>query len=172
MTFTRPVRRALLVAHVVVSVGWLGTTLTLLTLAIAGATARDPATVAAAYRAMRVVADWLLPVVSVSSLVSGVALALGTRWGLARHRWVVVKFWLTLAATAASALALRLVIGEAADAVTAGKPVGSTARTLLAAPSVALCLYTFLTAVSVLKPWGPTRRGHRRAPGGPASPAW
>jgi hypothetical protein len=161
MNLTRRTRRAVLVLHVAVSVGWLGLTAALLALGIAGATSRDPGTAAAAYRAMRILADWLIVPVSLLSLVSGLVLALGTHWGLVRHRWVHTKFWLTLVATAASILALRTIIGQAADAAVAGLPVPAGGRDLVIAPSVALTLYVFITAISVTKPWGRTRRARR-----------
>ncbi|MEU1623966.1 DUF2269 domain-containing protein [Streptomyces sp. NPDC020096] len=158
MNLTRRTRRAVLVLHVAVSVGWLGLAVALLTLGITGAVSHDPRIVDAVYRSMRIFADWLVIPVSLLSLLSGLALSLGTHWGLARHRWVYTKFWLTLAATAASIFALRTVIGQAADAVTAGAPVPDGGRDLVVGPSVALSLYVFITAISVLKPWGRTRR--------------
>ncbi|GAA1893690.1 DUF2269 domain-containing protein [Streptantibioticus ferralitis] len=159
MNLTRRTRRAVLVLHVTVSVGWLGLTAALLALGITGAVSRDPRTVEAAYRGMRIFGDWLVIPVSLVSLLSGLLLSLGTHWGLARHRWVYTKFWLTLAATAASIFALRTIIGQAADAVAAEAPVPAGGRDLVVAPSVALSLYVFITAISVLKPWGRTRRG-------------
>ncbi|ARZ69031.1 membrane protein [Streptomyces albireticuli] len=164
----RPARRALLVVHVTASVGWLGLTLGLLTLGITGAVTASPDTAAACYRAMKVFGDWLIIPISLLSLVSGVVLALGTPWGLARHRWVYLKFWLTPGATAASAFALRSSLDDAVAAVSAGREVGAVADSLLAAPSVSLSLYVFMTAISVLKPWGLTRRGRRLRAAGPA----
>ncbi|POX40951.1 DUF2269 domain-containing protein [Streptomyces sp. Ru73] len=165
---SRPVRRAFLVVHVVVSVGWLGLTLGLLALGIAAATAADGPGAAggavdlagAAYRAMKVFIDWLIVPLALLTLVSGLVLSLGTPWGLARHRWVVTKFWLTLGAVAATVFALRTQINTASAAVTAGRAVPPETD-LVAAPAVALSLYVFLTAISVLKPWGPTARGRR-----------
>ncbi len=58
-------------------------------------------------RAMKLFADLLLLPVAFLTLLSGLVLALGTSWGLARHRWVWTKFWLTLATTTATAFALR-----------------------------------------------------------------
>ncbi|WP_314176090.1 DUF2269 domain-containing protein [Streptomyces winkii] len=154
----RPARRALLVAHVTVSVGWLGISLCLLTLAIAGASDPDALAVPA-YTAMKLFADWLLLPVALLSLGTGLVLSLGTSWGLARYRWVWVKFWLTLVATALTVFAFKPGADEAAALVAAGEPVPST--DLLFPPAVSLSLYVFLTAVSVLKPWGLTRRGRR-----------
>ncbi|WP_406861980.1 DUF2269 domain-containing protein [Streptomyces sp. HUAS MG47] len=150
----RPARRALLVVHVAVSVGWLGLSVGLLALGITAYATTDPALTQAAYRAMRVFADWLLVPVALIAFGSGVVLSLGTPWGLARHRWVWIKFWLTLGTAAATVFALR---PEIAHAAAAGVPDLS----LVAAPSVSTAAYLFMTAVSVLKPWGLTRRGRR-----------
>ncbi|WP_052866211.1 hypothetical protein [Streptomyces niger] len=171
---SRPARRATLVVHVIVSVGWLGLTLGLLALGITAATARAGAGASdgagtsgaaldlagAAYRSMKIFVDWLVVPLALLTLVTGLVLSLGTPWGLARHRWVVTKFWLTLGAVAATVFALRTQVNSAAAAVTAGRPVPPEVD-LVAAPAVALTLYVFLTAVSVLKPWGPTARGRR-----------
>jgi hypothetical protein len=108
---------------------------------------------------MKLFADWLLTPVALLSLGTGLVLSLGTPWGLARHRWVWTKFWLTLAATCATLLAFAPAADEAAALAAAGAPVPSTQ--LLFPPAVSLSLYSFLTAVSVLKPWGLTRRGRR-----------
>jgi hypothetical protein len=158
---SRPARRALLVLHVVVSVGWLGLTLGLLVLGITGAATGSPETAAAVYRSMKIFGDWLVVPISLLSLTTGLVLSLGTPWGLARHHWVHVKFWLTLAATGASIFALRATIDAAATAVSRGSGTAATAPSLVAAPSVALTLYVFMTAISVLKPWGLTTRGRR-----------
>ncbi len=156
---SRPARRAHLVVHVAVSVGWLGLTLGLLTLSVTGYASGSPDTTVAAYRAMKIFSDWLLIPVALLTLVSGLIVSLGTPWGLARHRWIVVKFWLTLATVVLTAFSLRPGIDRlAADAV-AGTP--DTGLSMVAAPSVATATYFFVTAISVLKPWGPTKRGSR-----------
>ncbi|OKI00392.1 hypothetical protein A6A06_22935 [Streptomyces sp. CB02923] len=156
---SRRARRATLVVHVAVSVGWLGLTLGLLTLSVAGYTSKSLDTTVAAYRAMKIFSDWLILPVALSALISGLVLSFGTPWGLVRHRWVVVKFWLTLATVLLTAFSLRPGIDRlAADAV-AGSP--DTGLSMVSAPSVATATYLFVTAVSVLKPWGPTERGGR-----------
>ncbi|MCF6522168.1 DUF2269 domain-containing protein [Streptomyces sp. JJ36] len=142
-----------------VSVGWLGLSVCLLTLALAGFASTDPATDATAYRAMDLFGDRLVIPFAALTLASGLVLSLGTHWGLARHRWVWTKFWLTVAAGTASLLALRPELDAAAAAVAAGEQVDGWS--LLFPPSVSLTLYAFMTALSVLKPWGLTRRGRR-----------
>lgn len=150
----RPVRRGLLVAHVAVSVSWLGLTVGLLALGISAFTTGDPATVGAATRAMKIFGDWLVVPVALLALVTGLVLALGTPWGLARHRWVWTKFWLTLITTGLSIFSLRPGIDAAAAE-------GAVDINLVVAPSVATGTYLFITAISILKPWGLTRRGRR-----------
>lgn len=150
----RPARRSLLVAHVAVSVSWLGLTVGLLALGLTAFLTGDPATAQAATLAMKVFGDWLIVPVALLSLLSGLVLALGTPWGLAQHRWVWTKFWLTLITTALSVFSLRPGINEAAAR-------GAVDISLVVAPSVATATYLFITAISVLKPWGPTRRGRR-----------
>ncbi|WP_432119650.1 DUF2269 domain-containing protein [Streptomyces sp. bgisy032] len=155
----RPARRAVLVVHVVASASWLGLTLGLLALGITAAGSGDPAAVAASVRSMGLFADLLLLPVAFLTLGSGLVLALGTPWGLARHRWVWTKFWLTLATTAATAFALRPGVHEAVTAVAAG-PLPDASEVLMG-PVVSLSAYVFMTVISVLKPWGPTKRGRR-----------
>ncbi|MEU0342223.1 DUF2269 domain-containing protein [Streptomyces bobili] len=169
MKLTRPVRRANLVVHVAASASWLGLTLGLLGLGTAATTTGSAATVEASVRAMKLFADWLLLPVAALTLLSGLVLSLGTPWGLARHRWVFTKFWLTLATTTATVFALRPGVNAAVTAVAAGE-VLPDAGDVLFGPVVSLSAYLFMTVLSVLKPWGLTRRGRRlreEAAGGP-----
>ncbi|MDT0455616.1 DUF2269 domain-containing protein [Streptomyces sp. DSM 41527] len=156
---SRPARRALLVLHIAVSVSWLGLTLGLLALGVTGYTTGSPDMAGIAYRAMKIFGDWLVLPVALVSLVSGLVLSLGTAWGLARHRWVCVKFWLTLITVLLSVFSLRPGINDLAAEAAAGAPHPDIS--LVVAPAVATATYLFLTAISVLKPWGPTRRGSR-----------
>lgn len=158
---SRPARRAHLVVHVVASAGWLGLTVGLLALGITANTTGSAAMVEVSVRAMKLFADRLLLPVAFLTLGSGLVLSLGTPWGLARHRWVWTKFWLTLATTTATALVLRPGVSAAAAAVSAGQPLPD-GNDVLMGPIVSLTAYVFMTVISILKPWGPTRRGRRR----------
>ncbi|MFC5801225.1 DUF2269 domain-containing protein [Streptomyces formicae] len=156
----RPARRAILVVHVSASAGWLGLSLGLLGLSVAAVISGSQAVAEASYRSMAVFANWLMVPVALLTLVSGVVLSLGTPWGLARYRWVWTKFWLTLVTTGLTVFSLRPGVNAAAQEAAAGTAV-TDASGLLAAPIVSLSAYLFMTAISVLKPWGMTRRGHR-----------
>ncbi|MGW1813241.1 DUF2269 domain-containing protein [Streptomyces sp. NPDC002125] len=133
---------------------WLGLTVGLLALGLTAFLTKDATMAQAVTRAMKVFGDWLVVPVALVSLLSGLVLALGTPWGLARHRWVWTKFWLTLITAGLSVLSLRPGLDEAAAR-------GAADIDLVIAPSVATATYVFITAISVLKPWGLTRRGRR-----------
>ncbi|MFE1324339.1 DUF2269 domain-containing protein [Streptomyces sp. NPDC058741] len=156
----RPARRAVLVVHVVASASWLGLTLGLLALGVTAAGGGSAGAVEASVRSMRLFADWLLLPVAFLTLGSGLVLSLGTPWGLARYRWVWTKFWLALATTTATAFALRPAVRAASDAVAAGGPLPDAGDVVMG-PVVSLTAYVFMTVISVLKPWGRTRRGRR-----------
>jgi hypothetical protein len=156
----RPARRALLVVHVAASASWLGLTLGLLTLALTAATTQSLPMIEAACRSMKVFTDWLVIPVGLLTLLSGLVLSLGSKWGLARHRWVYTKFWLTLITLTASVCALRPGVNDAADTVASGTPLVDPLD-LVMGPAVSLTAYVFMTVISILKPWGLTRRGRR-----------
>ncbi len=163
-------RKLVLTAHVVASVGWLGIDVALLTLGVTGLATHEPEVLRAAYVAMGLFGAFLIVPVSLGALVTGLVLSLGTRWRLLRHYWVLAKFALTAAATAAVILALRPRLGEAATralnvplGALATGGVGDSSVTLVAAPGVALLALSTATVLSVYKPWGRTPYGRRQA---------
>jgi hypothetical protein len=91
-----------------------------------------------------------------------VLLGAGTKWGLVRHTWVLVKLVLTVVTAALTVVALRDSLNEAAAGMPAATPsAGDAADGLLAAPVVSLTCYTFMTVLSIYKPWGRTPWGRR-----------
>jgi hypothetical protein len=84
---TGRVRKFALTAHVVSSVGWLGSIAGVLALAITGSSSDDVETVQAAYLAMEVTAWVVLVPLALASLLTGLVQSLGTKWGLFRHYW-------------------------------------------------------------------------------------
>ena len=156
----RRTRRVLLIVHIAVSVGWLGVSLCLLVLGVTARATPDPATAAAAYRAMNTLAGTLLIPVSLSALLTGVCLAVRRPWGLTRYYWILAKLLLTLLAAAASIFALPAVIAQAVHATTAAARIDTaTANNLVIAPTIAVATYTAIVAISVLKPWGRISKG-------------
>lgn len=151
--------RLLLVTHLTVSVGWLGVVYGKVVLGIAIVTAGTPAVAERLYAATTML-DLGYPPVAVATIVTGVALSLGTRWGLLRHWWVTMKIVLTGAViSTAVALGDRVV----AQSLAAPAAVGAGPATSVLSLSVAhLLMLVVATVLSVYKPWGrvaPKRAG-------------
>lgn len=162
---TRTQRRVLVTLHVALSVGWLGASMVMLTLAVAARTGQPAEQTRGVYWAMHLVADVLLIPLSLSVLLIGVLVAVTSPWGLLRYWWVTIKLIATCAAVTLSLLALPALTSVAyRDAIRhAMAAEHSAGNRLIIAGSVSVVLYLSLTAVSVLKPWGRTARGRRHA---------
>lgn len=157
---TQWLRKLGLSLHVALSVGWLGAVLAFLVLAVASFSP-DPALARAAYLTMVAVGRGALLPLSVGALVSGVVQSIGTKWGLFRHYWVVVKLVLTLLATAALYVHQTTAIAEAARlARDVASPLLQSGRLhelgvqLAADSSIAVLLLLGITIIAVYKPWG------------------
>src|SRR5215207_577011 len=92
-------RKFTLTAHVAFSVGWLGAVAGFLALAIAGLTSQDAQKVRAAYLAMELIARFVIVPLNLASLLTGLVQSLGTKWGLFRHYWILVKLLITILST-------------------------------------------------------------------------
>lgn len=165
MTMTIGARNFALTVHVISSVGLLGSIAAFLALAIAGLTVEDEQMVRAAYLAMEVIARFVIVPLAFAALLSGLVQSLGTPWGLFRHYWVVVKFMLTVFATAILLIKLEL-IGYAARlaAATVFSPddLRAAGIQLVVHAAGGLLVLLIPAALSVYKPQGMTRYGWRK----------
>src|SRR5579864_9461332 len=102
-------RKLALVAHITSCLGWFGAVAAFEALAVAGLRCSDVLMVRAAYLSMR----WTIWVIiipfALSSLLTGLILALGTKWGLFKHYWIFVKFLINTLGTILLLLHTRLV---------------------------------------------------------------
>jgi len=165
------VYRLLLVTHIMVSVGWLGLIFAKLVLGLRAMMASDaPELSGSLYGAMEVV-NVAFPPAAVATLVTGVLLSLGTRWGVLRHYWVATKLALCLAVIATGVafvdrLVQRSVSGPSVQAVGEGTvlDIVSAPTTLLISLSAAhVLMLGAATVLSVYKPWGKTPFGQTKA---------
>jgi hypothetical protein len=156
-------RKWLLILHVVASVGWLGLNVGNLTLEITGLTTDDPRTQHFALGALYLIGGPLLIPVSLLAYVSGILLGFYSRWGVFRYRWVLVKFGLTTVAVVLVPLSLLPGLRDLSDLM-AATPVdrladlGQAGTSMLSAGIVSTSMYVTCAILSVLKPWGRTRR--------------
>jgi hypothetical protein len=147
----RRVRAALLTVHVAASAGWLGLDGALVVLEVIGLNSADQALQTGISIAMAAIACWILIPLVFASLCTGLVLAVGTSWGLARHWWLIAKAGIAAVLTVTGVVLIlprlsNLVVGD-------GEPL--QLRTV-AMRSVALVLLLVATGLSVVKPWGKT----------------
>jgi hypothetical protein len=167
MTMRPGVRKLTLTAHVVSSVGWLGSVVAFLALSIAGLTSRSPEIVRGAYLAMNLIGQFIIVPLTLAALLTGLVQALGTHWGLFRYYWVLTKFSLTVIATTLLLLHQFTAVAEAARRASAGAAdtlpdVGRLGTQLVADSGAAVLVLLVTTTLSVFKPWGKTRYGRRQ----------
>ena len=155
-------RKLVLAAHLVFSVGWIGTVVAYLALGIAATRSDDTATVRAAWTAMELTGWYVIVPLAIASLLTGLLMALGTRWGLFQHYWVAISFVLTLISTVVLLLHMPTV-STTADA--AREVEGARLESLggdLFHPAVGLVILLVVHVLNVYKPRGMTRHGYRK----------
>ena len=169
-------RKLALAAHLSASIGWVGAVVAYLTLDVTVATSQDPRMVRSAWMAMGLLISWAIVPLAIAALLTGLVMALGTKWGLFRHWWVLISFLLTIFATVVL-LSEGGVVGRIA--AVAADPATSNAE-LLALPHTlphsvgGLAVLLVIQVLNVYKPQGMTRYGwrklreERRAPAGQA----
>lgn len=99
---------------------------------------------------------------AITSLLTGLLISLGTRWGLFRHYWILISFGLSLFSAVILILHMPTVSALAEAAQTAE---GAALRALggdLAHPSIGLAILLCVLVLNVYKPRGLTRYGWRR----------
>jgi hypothetical protein len=158
---TPMVRKLVLTAHLTFSIGWIGAAIAYVTLDVTVATSQDAQTLRGAWMAMATIVGWAIVPLAVGSLLTGLVVALGTRWGLFRHWWVLISLLLTLFATAVlvseSALIGRTA-AMAADPATSDEHVRALPNTLLHSAGGTAVLLVVQT-LNMYKPRGLTRYG-------------
>jgi hypothetical protein len=158
------IRKVALAAHLTVSVGWVGAVAGYLALDVTVATSQDPQLVRSAWIAMGLIAWWAIVPLALTALLTGLVMALGTKWGLIRHWWVLISFLLTVVATVVLLSETRVIFGGAAIAA---DPTTSSEQ-LLALPSTlphsvgGLVVLLVIQVLNVHKPQGMTRYGWRK----------
>lgn len=165
MTLAPGFRKFALTAHVVVSIGWIGSVAGFFALAVASLASSDANLVRAGYIAMDLTYRTVVIPLGLASLITGIVSSLGTEWGLFRYYWVLVKLLLTILAVALMLEHIRPVAAaaHAASATTfSGADLGGMRAQLLGYAGAALLLLLTATVLSTYKPRGRTRYGIRK----------
>lgn len=163
---TPALRKLNLTAHITSSVGWLGAVASFLVLSIAGLISENAETVRSAYLAMNLIGLSIIVPLSLAAMLTGLVQSLGTRWGLFRHYWVLVKLTLTIGATTLLLLHQFTAVAGAARRVTVAEAiqpeVGQLGTQLVGDAGLAVAVLLVITILSVYKPWGRTLYGRRK----------
>jgi hypothetical protein len=153
-------RKTVLVLHIISGIGWMGIDFALLALLLTARTTSDATLAVSSFNAIRIIVPATVPALSLSILVTGLFLGLGTPWGLFRYWWVFVKLILSLIMTVLVFVALVPGVNEitgldltttSADAVRTS--LGPIAEGLLFPPIVSFLMLGTATILSVFKPW-------------------
>ncbi|MGZ3715788.1 MAG: hypothetical protein ACXVA4_10240 [Ktedonobacterales bacterium] len=143
-------RKLLLSAHIIVSVGLLGSDAAVLVLCIAGARGSDPRTV---YPAAHLIATTLLVPLALLALATGLLQGLLTPWGIVRYWWVTIKLALTIAGIVLGSLVLVPTL-SAATAASGTQPLPVDRLGLVKDASAASIVLIVTVLLAVYKPFG------------------
>ncbi len=162
---TRPrLRKFALAAHITLAVGWIGAVAGYIGLDIAAATSKDAQTLRAAYLAMELIAWYVIVPLALASLLTGLVMSLGTKWGLFRHYWVLISLLLTIIATVVLLVETQTIsyfADIATDPTTSGDDLRGLGSTLVHSVGGEVVLLVILV-LNVYKPRGMTRYGWRK----------
>ena len=92
-------RKFALAVHLMFSVGWIGAVVAYIALGVSARTSQDAQTLLAAWTAMETIGWYAIVPLAGASLLTGLVMALGTKWGLFRHYWVLFSLILSILAT-------------------------------------------------------------------------
>jgi hypothetical protein len=161
---SRAWRRGTLTVHIVSAGAWLGIDVIVAVLVVAGWFADDVALRSLAYRALAVFVVWPMLAAGLVCLLTGVVLGLGSKWGLFRYWWVVIKLLLNLVLCTLVLVALQPGMDDVytyGEQLLNGDPERSAVATLFFPPAVSLSALSIAVWLGVAKPWGRLRRAHR-----------
>lgn len=145
-------RKLLMVVHLIVAVGLLGSDLAVLVLVTSGWRGAEPVTV---YPAAHLISVVVLVPFALLAVATGLLQGLLTPWGLLKHWWVTIKLLLTIAGTVLALRVLTPSLAGAEQAALAGMGVPSVGKIgLVRASSAASVVLTVTVVLSVYKPFG------------------
>jgi hypothetical protein len=159
---TPRLRKFALSVHLTVSVGWIGAVIAYLALGVSAVTSEDVQTVRAAWTGMELTGWYVIVPMALASLLTGLLMALGTKWGLFRHYWVLFSFVLTVFATIVLLLHMPTV---SSTADVAREAEGASLEALggdLGHPGIGLVVLVGVQVLNLYKPSGMTRYGWRK----------
>jgi hypothetical protein len=162
MALPPALRRAMLAAHIICAVGWIGAATAYLALGVAAQVNMQPQTVRAAWISMELSGWFVIVPLGCLALLTGLVLSLGTPWGLFKHYWVVIALVLTTLSLAVLLLHMPSVSTMAGLARTADDAAASRLGGDVLHPALGLLVLIVVTVLNVHKPRGLTPYGQQK----------
>src|SRR5262245_26804434 len=164
MIMSPGVRKFALTVHLAASVGWIGAVAAYIALDVAAATGQDAQMLRAAYLGMELAASSVIVPLALATLVTGLVMSLGTKWGLFRHYWTLISLLLTLFATIVLLIETRTIsyfAHIAADPTTSSDELRALGSTLVHSVGGLVILLVNMW-LNIYKPQGLTPYGWRK----------
>jgi hypothetical protein len=155
-------RKSILVAHIASAGAWLGIDVVMGVLVFTAMFTSDEGVKALCFRALDVIAVVPLLTMGLLCLVTGVLLGVGSRYGLVRYWWVLIKLILNLVLSSLVLILLAPEISahaELAQRAMPGDAVSLTVGHLVFPPIVSTTALLVAMTLAVFKPWGRVRPG-------------
>lgn len=162
MIMSPGLRKLALATHLTLSVGWIGAVAAYLALGVAAVSTQDAQTVRGAWIAMEVTGWYVIVPLALGSLLTGLVMALGSRWGLFRHYWVLASLALTTLAVAVLLLHMPTVSSQADVARVASASDLDQLGGDLFHSALGLVVLLAVQVLNLYKPPGLTRYGWRK----------
>ncbi|MCQ3973429.1 MAG: DUF2269 domain-containing protein [Anaerolineae bacterium] len=164
MTMTPGLRKFALTVHLTFSVGWIGAVVAYLALVIAAMSSQDAQTVRAARIAMELTGWYVIVPFALTSLLTGLVMSLGSKWGLFRHYWVLITLVLTILATLVllghmQSVSLSAGVATETNSAHVGGHGGGGLASELLHPGGGLVVLLVIQVLNVYKPRGLTPYG-------------
>lgn len=157
MIFSQNLRKLNLTAHVSTSLSWLGAVIVFTVLAITALNSIDVQISKASIIALKICTWYVILPLCIASFLTGIIQALGTKWGLLKHYWIIVKLILTVISTLLLMLHIQPIDTIANTAINSQNTFDfSTVElvNLISKSGAAIIALLIITTISIYKPWG------------------
>jgi hypothetical protein len=156
----------MLTIHLTLSIGWIGAVVAYLGLVIVAMTNQNDVTLRAIWIALGLIGRLVIVPLALASLLTGLIMALGTRWGLFRHYWVMISLLLTVVAVVVLMQHMQTVgyaasVAAGTDSATIGLLREALSGELIHS-GLGLAVLLVIQVLNVYKPAGVTSFGWRK----------
>jgi uncharacterized membrane protein len=161
-------RKTVLLLHIIAAGTWFGLDVAMAVLVFTAIFTESADVRAHTLQSLRLVTVWPMFSAAMLSLITGVILGLGSKYGLVRYWWVAIKLALNLILSTLIVTSLRGEVAKAADLgsqLAAGANLDWNFSNMLYPPIVSPTALTVAFVLAVFKPWGRIRRRRARQGG-------